>query len=917
MHSHKFIAMALVLAMVLTGMAVLMPNASAASQHNIITDAPETVEVGTEYRYAPDIPPSPGSLKPWSMLTTNITATKIVISGAPWLSYDLVTREFAGTPTVTGVYNIAVACNIAFQGEIVNSWTVNVVEANPLAFTSSLGEVDQYGNYNLMLLAGHYDPVEYTPTTNKEAVITALDENYEALPSWILWQDGKLTITSQEGLSNAWVVLSATAGSETVEQWIWVNFSPFEWVYETILAGPPDIYITDSNSNIDTPIMGDGTVTVVDGPDWLIGEVSSSSAGTFSFRPTEAGLFNITVRADSSVNPDVSIFGNFSIRVWNEMAFVSANPSMTIYVGQEWSYTPATNNDPTAVIGFHNKPDWVDYDSINKTFSGTPDTAGNYPVIIYARAVLSTGQTFREAVQEVYLTVLDEDTSTEAPTAGFTVSNGQNGMSIILTDQSVGATHYLWDFGDGRTSTVANPVHVYSSAGTYNVTLTVANAAGSDSMTLPVSVGTVAAPPTTATKGEAYTFTPSAAGPWMQTAFGANVVLSGAPWLSYDAATKTITGTPSVIGSYNVTATVVGSAAYGGNASVSWTVTVIDAMPIANFSMNAASGIAPFTVYFLDSSVNAQSYLWSFGDGETSTLRQSPHVYWMAGYYEVSLTVSNSAGSDTKTEIVHVAPAATTVYHDTAAPGTGTVGVPYQYAPVISQNSEWAMLSSSVTSTQITITGASWLSYDSINRTFSGTPENAGHYDVRVSIYLPFYGEKVNGWTVIVAPADEEPEPGNTTELQPLAAFVVSKISGPAPLNVSFIDYSARATTWLWDFGDGTGSTERNVAHVYTAAGTYNVTLIVGNDHGNDSYTRTITVSAAIEDEGGDDEPPVTTDEQVLLDKLLGNNIAMGMLALGVLCLAGAALIRRPLPAIVGILLLVAMYLLLEGWWAI
>jgi hypothetical protein len=146
---------------------------------------------------------------------------------------------------------------------------------------------------------------------------------------------------------------------------------------------------------------------------------------------------------------------------------------------------------------------------------------------------------------------------------------------------------------------------------------------------------------------------------------------------------------------------------------------------------------------------------------------------------------------------------------------------------------------------------------------------------------------------------------------------VVSKISGPAPLNVSFIDYSARATTWLWDFGDGTGSTERNVAHVYTAAGTYNVTLIVGNDHGNDSYTRTITVSAAIEDEGGDDEPPVTTDEQVLLDKLLGNNIAMGMLALGVLCLAGAALIRRPLPAIVGILLLVAMYLLLEGWWAI
>ena len=914
MHSHKFIAMALVLAMVLTGMAVLMPNASAASQHNAITDAPDTVEVGTEYRYAPDIPPSAGSLKPWSMLTTNITATKIVISGAPWLSYDLVTREFFGTPTVTGVYNIAVACNIAFQGEIVNSWTVNVVEAIPLAFTSSIGVVDESGIHTLTLLVGQYDPVVYVPTTNREAFISASDEYLNDLPSWIQWQNNALTITQTTEIGGTWVRIQAVSGSEYSTQWIWVNTVPFEWAYETVLAGFPDTFVTNRHENIDTPLRGDGIVTVVDGPGWLVGK--SSLIGWFTFLAPEAGLFNITVRADSSVNPDVSIFGNFTIRVWNDMDFVSANPSMTIYVGQEWSYTPATNNDPTAVIGFYNKPAWVNYDSINKTFSGTPSETGTFPVIIYARGVLSTGQTFMEAVQQVYLTVLDEDTSTEAPTAGFTISNGQNGMSINLSDQSVGATHYLWDFGDGRTSTVANPVHVYSSAGTYNITLTVANAAGSDSMTMPVSVGTITTPPTSATKGEIYTFMPSSAGAWMQTAFGANVVLNGAPWLSYDAATKTISGTPSVIGSYNVTATIVGSAAYGGNATVSWTITVIDAMPIANFSMNAASGIAPFTVYFLDSSVNAQSYLWSFGDGETSTLRQSPHVYWMAGYYEVSLTVSNSAGSHTKTEIIHVAPAATTVYHDTAAPSTGTVGVPYQYAPVISQNGEWAMLSTTITATHITITGASWLSYNASSKTFSGTPENAGHYDVRVSIYLPFYGEKVNGWTVIVAAAGDEPGPGNSTDLQPLAAFVVSKISGPAPLNVSFIDYSARATSWLWDFGDGTGSTERNVAHVYTAAGTYNVTLIVSNAHGNDSYTRTITVSAAVEDEG-EDEPPVVTDEQELVDKLLGNNMAMGMLALGVLCLAGAAFIRRPLPAIVGILLLVAMYLLLEGWWSI
>ncbi|MTK64044.1 MAG: PKD domain-containing protein, partial [Methanobacterium sp.] len=45
-------------------------------------------------------------------------------------------------------------------------------------------------------------------------------------------------------------------------------------------------------------------------------------------------------------------------------------------------------------------------------------------------------------------------------------------------------TSWLWDFGDGATSTDQNPVHVYNTPGTYTVTLTATNMAGNSNLTL-------------------------------------------------------------------------------------------------------------------------------------------------------------------------------------------------------------------------------------------------------------------------------------------------------------------------------------------------------------------------------------------------------------------------------------------------
>ena len=71
--------------------------------------------------------------------------------------------------------------------------------------------------------------------------------------------------------------------------------------------------------------------------------------------------------------------------------------------------------------------------------------------------------------------------------------------------------------------------------------------------------------------------------------------------------------------------------------------------PVANFNPASASGRAPYTVSFTDTSSNPTGWLWSFGDGTTDTARNPTHTYTNAGKYTVSLTATNPSGSNTKT----------------------------------------------------------------------------------------------------------------------------------------------------------------------------------------------------------------------------------------------------------------------------
>lgn len=78
------------------------------------------------------------------------------------------------------------------------------------------------------------------------------------------------------------------------------------------------------------------------------------------------------------------------------------------------------------------------------------------------------------------------------------------------------------------------------------------------------------------------------------------------------------------------------------------------------------------------------------------------------------------------------------------------------------------------------------------------------------------------------------------------ANFSVSGYEVAAPCPITFINTSRNATSYLWNFGDGTTSTGSNPVHTYTLAGTYLLKLKATGTTGVDSVCKLITIETPV-----------------------------------------------------------------------
>ncbi|WP_104091171.1 PKD domain-containing protein [Arthrobacter sp. GMC3] len=255
-------------------------------------------------------------------------------------------------------------------------------------------------------------------------------------------------------------------------------------------------------------------------------------------------------------------------------------------------------------------------------------------------------------------------------------------------------------------------------------------------------------------------------------------------------------------------------------------------VPTASFTATPSGLSVAFdaTASSVPSGQTIASYKWDFGDGSPTGTGVTPnHTYSTAGNYTVVLTVTSSSGvAATASRIV-------------------TAVVPNQ-APVASFVAGVAGLTVSVDGSGSTDADGSVASYAwQFGDGSTGTGKTASHVYAAAGSYtvtLVVTDDQGLASAAVTKSVTVTAPPVNQA---PVASFV----AGVAGLTVSVdgsgsTDADGSVASYAWQFGDGSTGTGKTASHVYTAAGSYTVTLVVTDNQGlaSAAVTKSVTVTA-------------------------------------------------------------------------
>ena len=678
------------------------------------------------------------------------------------------------------------------------------------------------------------------------------------------------------------VVISIILSTKTYAQPT-ANFSA------TPLSGcaPLPVSFTDLSNGNPTSwkwILGDGTISYEQNPSVIY------------FNP---GTYNVKLVVQNASGSD-------SI-VRNQYIMVYAKPTVDFSTSSTVGCSPMTVNFTDLSIagsGTINSWQWDFGDGTFSTLQNPTHTytsTGNFNISL----LIKNNYGCQQALTRTNLINI-----TNKPVASFSFGSTANcgaPFTLAFQNQSTGSSTltYQWNFGDGGTSTEANPSHTYTTTGTFSVKLITTNQNGCSDTLLIRNALTIA--------NNTSSFT-SPATICQNSSFTINNTSTPSPinssWIFSDGTssndinpTKTFT----TAGSYQIK--MINN--YGTCIdSLIKNITVL-AQPSADFAGSPLSScFAPLTVNFTNSSSGATSYLWTFGDGTNSTSTQAnpSHTYNQQGNYTVSLKTTGANGctlTNTINQYVNIQlPVATianmpqkgcapltntfvsnvvggdaivSYFWDFGDGSTSTQATPTHTFSAGSYNIKLIIITASgCTDTVVYLAGVKAGTRPQAN--FSATPRDvcAQTPVVFSDLTTPTAPSQAapNQWlwnfgdgavstsqnpqhvyvdtgyfpVQLIAYNNGCADTVNFTDyvhISPPIAVFTTLSSCTNRLTKTFTDRSIGADTWLWNFGDGTTSTLQNPpAHTYSATGTYSVSLTVYNNTSGCSYTKTTPVVA-------------------------------------------------------------------------
>jgi PKD repeat protein len=383
-----------------------------------------------------------------------------------------------------------------------------------------------------------------------------------------------------------------------------------------------------------------------------------------------------------------------------------------------------------------------------------------------------------------------------APIATFTPNIAYN--TVSFTNGTSNAVNYLWDFGNGQTSTATNPTFTYPTQGNYMVSLKAFNSCDTSTYTLLVKINALPKAGFTASTNDYC----SPANVRFTNASSNNVV--GYKWLFPGGTPATSTDVnPSVVyqtaGVYDVF--LIASNGTGSDTFKRTSFIRVNGSPISKFDITRAPNST--TATFLNRTLGATSYKWDFGDGTSSTEATPQHTYRSTGIFVVCLTALNACGltSSCDTLTLLSLPSAQVSVNQ-------TVGCAPHFAQFSGQNP------SNVVSWLWSFPGGTPAT--STDRNPRVTYSTSGVYTVTLRV------SNAAGINTTVLDSFIRVQP------TPIAKFSVLSIDSTI---ATFENLSSSATLYRWEYGDGTATEGYNPPpHTYYRNGIYTVTLSVFNN---------------------------------------------------------------------------------------
>jgi gliding motility-associated-like protein len=280
----------------------------------------------------------------------------------------------------------------------------------------------------------------------------------------------------------------------------------------------------------------------------------------------------------------------------------------------------------TYIGGSGNDAGWAltcDYDTVYVTGN---TGSSNFPTTTGAYDASFNGGTSDFFVLKIYLDI-------QPAVSAFNLVNNPCSMSCSFTNLSVDANTYTWLFGDGNTSSLTSPSYTYNAAGQYTISLIASSAIGcKDTSQQIITINVV--------PQLQFTITPNNCNNSM-TINNTSGNVSAFEWYFGDSQQSNAQNPNHIYssaGTYSVV--LIASSSNGCTDTLEKTIVLQNVTPVAIFMVSSTGCVGDFS--FTNSSTNANSYTWNFGDGTSISIQQFPiHDYTSAGTYTTQLIAVN------------------------------------------------------------------------------------------------------------------------------------------------------------------------------------------------------------------------------------------------------------------------------------